>query len=159
MAVVPGVLLDHVGVDPAQRQGAAAAAGELIVQRCPGHRLAGQVAFLGKGREVGLGPVRVGVLEGRVLVRLLGSRSRLSPAGQNTVLRVRGDSVVVATSRSPTAQPVPIEWVQSGLGQLLETGKIEVSVPPFAIAARLSVPCCSHCRTLSLSGRSLRVSG
>jgi hypothetical protein len=47
----------------------------------------------------------------------------------NTVLRVEDDSVVVATSRSPTGQPVPIEWVQSGLEQLLETGEIEVSVP------------------------------
>jgi hypothetical protein len=47
----------------------------------------------------------------------------------NTVLRLEGDSVVVATSRSPTGQPVPIEWVQSGLEQLLETGEIEVSVP------------------------------
>jgi hypothetical protein len=47
----------------------------------------------------------------------------------NTVLRVEGDSVVVATSRSPTGQPVPIEWVQSGLEQLLATGEVEVSVP------------------------------
>jgi hypothetical protein len=47
----------------------------------------------------------------------------------NTVLRVEGDSVVVATGRSPTGQPVPAEWVQSGLDQLLETGEIEVSVP------------------------------
>lgn len=47
----------------------------------------------------------------------------------NTVLRVEGDSVVVATSRSPTGQPVPIEWVQDGLEQLLKTGEIEVSVP------------------------------
>jgi hypothetical protein len=47
----------------------------------------------------------------------------------NTVLRVEGNSVVVATNRSPTGQPVPIEWVQSGLEQLMETGEIEVSVP------------------------------
>jgi hypothetical protein len=47
----------------------------------------------------------------------------------NTVLRVEGDNVIVATDRSPTGQPVPIEWVQSGLEQLLETGEIEVSVP------------------------------
>lgn len=47
----------------------------------------------------------------------------------NTVLRVEGDSAIVATNRSPTGQPVPIEWVQSGLEQLLETGEIEVSVP------------------------------
>jgi hypothetical protein len=46
----------------------------------------------------------------------------------NTVLRVEDDSVIVATIRSPTGQPVPIEWVQSGLNQLLETGEIEVSV-------------------------------
>src|ERR1017187_3320780 len=47
----------------------------------------------------------------------------------NTVLRVEGDSVVAATRRSRTGQPVPIQWVQSGLEQLLETGEIEVSVP------------------------------
>jgi hypothetical protein len=47
----------------------------------------------------------------------------------NTALRVEGDGVVVATSRSPTGQPVPIERVQSGLEQLLEAGEIEVSVP------------------------------
>jgi hypothetical protein len=47
----------------------------------------------------------------------------------NTVLRVEDDNVVVATSRSPTGQPVPIEWVRSGLEQLLKTGEIEVSVP------------------------------
>ena len=58
---MPRVFLDHVGVDPAQRQGAATAAGELIVERRPGHGLARKVAFLGEGREVGRGPVRVGV--------------------------------------------------------------------------------------------------
>jgi hypothetical protein len=67
----------------------------------------------------------------------------------NTVLRVEGDSVVVPTSRSSAGQPVPIEWVQSGLDQLLETGEIEVSVPRSAIAARSSAPCCSRCQTLS----------
>jgi hypothetical protein len=34
----------------------------------PGRRPAGWSAFLGEGREVGLGPGRVSVLEGRVLV-------------------------------------------------------------------------------------------
>lgn len=29
----------------------------------------------------------------------------------DTVLRVEGESVVVATGRSPTGQSVPIEWV------------------------------------------------
>jgi hypothetical protein len=67
VAVVPSVLLGHVGIDPAQRQRATAHADELIVQRCPGHRLARQVAFFGEGLEVSLGPVRIGLLEGYVL--------------------------------------------------------------------------------------------
>ncbi len=75
----------------------------------------------------------------------------------NTVLRVEGDSAVVATNRSPTGQPVPIEWVQSGLERVQARPKL--AFPRLAIAARLSVPCCSRCRTPSLSGRPLRVSG
>jgi hypothetical protein len=61
--------------------------------------------------------------------RSSGSRSRLSRVDRNTVLRVEGDSVIVAMSRSPAGQPVPIEWVHSGREQLLETGEVEVSVP------------------------------
>ncbi len=64
-----------------------------------------------------------------LLESLLGQPISTVTGRPNTVLRVEGDIVVVATSRSPTGQPVPIEWVQSGLEQLLETGEIEVSVP------------------------------
>ena len=53
---------------PLCRQRAAAPARELLVQRRPGHRPARQVAFLGEGCKVGLGPGRVGAGEGRVLV-------------------------------------------------------------------------------------------
>jgi hypothetical protein len=71
----------------------------------------------------------------------------------NTVLRVEDDNVVVATSRSPTGRPVPIEWVQSGLDQLLETGEIEVSVPSlghrssFVGAVLLTLPGAALIRT------------
>ncbi len=71
----------------------------------------------------------------------------------NTVLRVESDSVIVATSRSPTGQPVPIKWVQSGLEQLLETGEIEVSVPSlghrssFVSAVLLTLPSAVLIRT------------
>jgi hypothetical protein len=77
----------------------------------------------------------------------LGRRSRLSRVDRNTVLHVEGESVVVAASRSPTGQLVPIEWVQSGLEQLLETGEVKVRVPSHsAIATRLWGLPCSHCR-------------
>jgi hypothetical protein len=66
----------------------------------------------------------------RALLELLVGQPISTVTGRpNTVLRVEGDNVVVATNRSPTGQPVPIEWVQSGLDQLLERGEIEVSVP------------------------------
>ena len=52
----------------------------------------------------------------RALLESLVGRPISTVTGRpNTVLRVESDSVVVATSRSPTGQPVPIEWVQSGL--------------------------------------------
>jgi len=66
---------------------------------------------------------------------------------------VERDSVIVATSRSPTGQPVPIKWVQSGLEQLLETGEIEVSVPSlghrssFVSAVLLTLPSAVLIRT------------
>ena len=64
----------------------------------------------------------------------------------NTVMRLEGDNAIVATSRSPGGQPVPISWVQSGLERLLETMEIEVSVPSlsyrsaFIGAVLLSLP-------------------
>jgi hypothetical protein len=64
----------------------------------------------------------------------------------NIVLRLQDDSAIVATSRSPGGQPVPIAWVQSGLERLLATGEIEVSVPSlgyrsaFIGAVLLSLP-------------------
>ena len=36
--------------------------------------------------------------------------------------------MIVVTSRSPLGQPVPIDWVQSGLDRLWKACEIEVSV-------------------------------
>ena len=62
------------------------------------------------------------------------------------MLRLEDDHAIVATSRSPGGQPVPVGWVQSGLERLVETGEIEVSVPSlgyrsaFIGAVLLSLP-------------------
>jgi hypothetical protein len=61
-----------------------------------------------------------------------------SPVGQliftltgrpNRVLRLDEDDVIVATSRSPQGQPVPIASVQDAMDRLQEHGELEISVP------------------------------
>ena len=44
------------------------------------------------------------------------------------MLAVEGDSVRVATTRSPAGQPVPIKWVQEALDRLATEGEVEISV-------------------------------
>jgi len=94
-----------------------------------------------------------------LLESLIGQPISTVTGRPNTVLRVEGDSVVVATRRSLIGQPVAIEGVQSGLAQLLEAGKIEVSVPSlghrssFVGAVLLTLPGAVLIRTV------LRVSG
>jgi hypothetical protein len=46
----------------------------------------------------------------------------------NRVLAVDGESVVVATSRSPAGEPVPIAWIAAALERLLGGEEVEVSV-------------------------------
>jgi hypothetical protein len=81
-----------------------------------------------------------------VLGSLVGKPISTVTGRMNTVLRLEGDNAIVATSRSPGGQPVPIAWVQSGLERLLTTGEIEVSVPSlgyrsaFIGAVLLSLP-------------------
>lgn len=81
-----------------------------------------------------------------LLGSLIGKRISTVTGRVNIVLRLEGDKAIVATSRSPGGQPVPIGWVQSGLERLLETGEIEVSVPSlgyrsaFVGAVLLSLP-------------------
>jgi len=88
-----------------------------------------------------------------LLESLIGQPISTVTGRPNTVLRVEGGNVVVATNRSPTGQPVPIEWVQSGLEQLLRTGEIEVSIPSlghrssFVGAVLLTLPGAALIRT------------
>jgi hypothetical protein len=46
----------------------------------------------------------------------------------NRVLGLDGDQVIVATTRSPAGQRVPITWVQEALERLRRDGSIEISV-------------------------------
>jgi hypothetical protein len=64
-----------------------------------------------------------------LLESLVGQQIRTITGRPNSVLGIEGDSVIVATGRSPAGQGVPIEWVQNGIQRLLEEGEIEVSVP------------------------------
>src|SRR5690349_14044971 len=44
------------------------------------------------------------------------------------ILRLEGDRVIVATSRSPRGQPVPIAWVQAGIDALERDRVVRVDV-------------------------------
>ncbi|HEX5971725.1 MAG TPA: hypothetical protein VFY85_07350, partial [Gemmatimonadaceae bacterium] len=49
------------------------------------------------------------------LESLVGQTIKTSRGRPNVILAVEGPDVIVGTLRSPSAQPVPIEWVQSAL--------------------------------------------
>jgi hypothetical protein len=65
----------------------------------------------------------------RLVESLVGQQIPTVTGRPNRVLGLEGDNVIVATSRSPGGQLVPIDWVQAGIQRLLEEGEIEVSVP------------------------------
>ena len=68
-------------------------------------------------------------IDARVLLESLVGKQIPTITGQpNTVLMVEGDSVIVATRRSPAGERVPIAEVQSGIDQLLGMGEIETGV-------------------------------
>jgi hypothetical protein len=46
----------------------------------------------------------------------------------NTILRISGDLVIVATTRSPEGRPVPIAWVQEALDRLVAEGEVAINV-------------------------------
>ena len=96
-------------------------------------------------------PSIIGAMPREVLARtllesLVGQQILTITGRPNTVLSVVGDDVVVATGRAPGGQPVPIEWVQTGLERLLEEREVEVSVASlghrssFVGAALLTLP-------------------
>jgi hypothetical protein len=62
-----------------------------------------------------------------LLKRLAGEPLRTITHGKpNTILRVEGDTVVVATDRSPLGKPVSIQWVQDALNALDRDGEIRL---------------------------------
>lgn len=60
----------------------------------------------------------------RLVGRILRTPSRDEP---NTVLRIDGENVIVATSRAPDGTPVPVIWVQEAMDRLVSTGELEVT--------------------------------
>jgi hypothetical protein len=62
------------------------------------------------------------------LASLVGTTILTLSGAPNTVLRLQGDDVIVATERSPQGQPVPIAWVQAALDRLRRDDEVEISV-------------------------------
>lgn len=81
-----------------------------------------------------------------LLESLLGRQIETVTGRPNTILRLEGDEVIVATGRSPAGQPIPISWLENGLRRLLKEGEVEISVPSldhrssFVGAVLLQVP-------------------
>lgn len=46
----------------------------------------------------------------------------------NRILRIEGDEVIVGTGKSPSGQPVPIQWLQDAIDLLVRDGEITVDV-------------------------------
>jgi hypothetical protein len=59
---------------------------------------------------------------------LVGQEIKTLTGRPNRVLRVEGQNVIVATSRSATGQPVPIKWVQAALDMFERDGEVVIDV-------------------------------
>lgn len=69
-------------------------------------------------------------IDARELLEALAGQEIATATGRpNTVLRLDGDDVIVATGRSPGGQPVPIAWIQDAVDRLMADGDLEISVP------------------------------
>jgi hypothetical protein len=64
----------------------------------------------------------------QLLRSLVGQTIHTLTGKPNTILRLQGDQVIVATAKSPGGKPVPIAWVQEALDRLLRDGEVEISV-------------------------------
>jgi hypothetical protein len=73
----------------------------------------------------------------KILHGLIDTRIHTLTGRPNTILGLEGDTVLVATTRSPTGQPVPIAWVQDALDRLAVDGEIEISVRVGRISQRV----------------------
>lgn len=63
-----------------------------------------------------------------VLTALKGQTIHTLTGRPNTILRVDGDRVFVATNKSPEGRPVPILWVQEALDRLAAEGEVRINV-------------------------------
>ena len=84
------------------------------------------------------------VIEARDLLESLAGQEIQTATGRaNRVLGFSGagDSVIVATDRSPAGTAVSIHMVQSGLDKLRDAGEVEISVP----SLRASKLVCRRC--------------
>ncbi len=59
---------------------------------------------------------------------LVGITIRTVTGRPNTIVELRGGDVLVATTRSPAGEPVPIASVDEALTRLLRDGRVEISV-------------------------------
>jgi hypothetical protein len=64
----------------------------------------------------------------KLLESLVGREITTITGRPNRILRVDGDQVVVATTRSPNGQKVPVEWVQEALDRLVQDRALTISV-------------------------------
>ena len=64
-----------------------------------------------------------------VLSGLVGSSISTLSGRENRILSVSGDTVMVATAKSPQGQPVDIREVQDAADRLFRRGEVEISVP------------------------------
>jgi hypothetical protein len=63
-----------------------------------------------------------------LLIGLTGRPIRtITHSKQNKILRLDGDTAVVATDRSPSGRAVPIAWVQQALDALYRDGELQIN--------------------------------
>jgi hypothetical protein len=62
------------------------------------------------------------------LQALVGSEIRTVTGKPNRIIGIEGDDVIVATSRSPAGQAVPIRWVQSAMDMLESNCEVTIDV-------------------------------
>ena len=63
------------------------------------------------------------------LQTLVGQEIRTLTGRPNLVLAIRGDHVLVGTSKSPRGKLVPIDWVQHAIDLLERDGEVRIDVP------------------------------
>ena len=69
------------------------------------------------------------IMNARVhLQSLVGMEIKTVTGRSNRVLRIEGDEVIVATSRSPAGKAVPIKWVQDAMDMLASDGEVTIDV-------------------------------